>query len=113
MAHHGVLCRRLLAVAFLQHLILQTAGQRDDAFLLGVLGQILLTGLLVHLALFCTLCIDFLFLLGEVLLHNLLCLTVLHLQFVACNDILDGSGKIVNVQFAGTHLGQLLAYAQT
>ena len=37
-AHHSVLGRRLLAIAFLQHLILQATGQGDDTSLLGILG---------------------------------------------------------------------------
>ena len=55
---HGVGGLWLAAVAFLEHLLLETAGQRDDAVLLCVLSEIVLAVLLHSLeglSLCCTL----------------------------------------------------------
>ena len=50
-ALHAVGGFRLAAVALLEHLILQTAGQCHHALFLGVVGKVLLTGLLHGLVL--------------------------------------------------------------
>ena len=113
MAHHRVLGRRFLAVTLLQHLVLKTAGQRDDTILLGILCQIFLAGFLVHLALLGALCLNLLFLLLEILLNNRLGLTMRHLQLLALQHILDGLGEICGTDILGTHLRQLLSDAQT
>ena len=89
MTLHRVLGGRLLAVAFLQHLILQTAGGGDDAFLLGVLLQIFLAFFLGSLTLLGTCGIHGSLFLGEIVLHNLLCLTMRHLQLAAAQHVLD------------------------
>ena len=112
MAHHGVLSCRLLAVTFLQHLILQTAGKRHDAVLLGILGEVFLTSLLMHLALLGALSLDLLLLLGKIFLHNRLGVTMRHFQFVTLQHILDGLCKIVGTDIISTHLGKLLTDTQ-
>ena len=94
-------------------MILQTAGQRLHAFLLGVLGQVFLAGLLVNLALLGTLAVDFLFLGSKILLHNALGLAALHLQLVAGQHVLDSLSEVVDIQLAATHVSQLGADADT
>ena len=111
-AHHRILRRWLLAVTLLQHLILKAAGQRDDAVFLGILCEILLTSLLMHLALLGTLGLEFLLLLLKIFLYNHLSLTVRHLQLVALKDIVDGLSEVVGTDSLGTHLCQLLANAK-
>ena len=103
----------LLAIAFLQHLILQTTGEGNDAIFLGILSQILLASLLSHLAGFLALLVDFLFLSGEELLHNHLSLATLYFQFLATKNILDSLCKIVDIQFLTTHVCQLVTNANT
>ena len=113
MALHGVLGAGLLAVAFLQHLILQAAGQGDDAVLLGILGQVFLTCLLMYLALFGALLVDLLFLCSEILLHDTLGLAALYLQLITCQNILDGLREVVNIELGTTHIGQLVTNTDT
>ena len=113
MALHRVLGRRLLAVAFLQYLILQAAGQRHHVGLLGILCQIFLTSLLMGLTLLRTLCLHLLLLTAEVVLYDALGIAVRHLQLVAGYHVLDGGGKIINIQISCTHLGQLLSNTET
>ena len=113
MTHHGILSRRLLTVTFLQHLILQTAGKCDDTILLGILGEIFLTSLLMHLALLGALSLDLLLLLGKVFLHDALGVAMRHFQFVTLQHILDGQCKIVGTDVVSTHLGKLLTDTQS
>ena len=96
-----------------QHLILQAAGQRDDAVFLGILGQILLTSLLMGLAGLHTLLVDLLFLSGEVLLYNALSLTALDFQLMTAQDILDGLCEVIDIQLGASHVCQLVADADT
>jgi len=86
-ALHLILGARLLAVAFLQYLILQTAGQSDDTLLLCILSQIFLAFLAGSLAFLGTLSLHLLLLFLEIVLHNLLCFAVRHLQFVTLQHI--------------------------
>ena len=113
MAFHRVLGCRLLTVAFLQHMILQAAGQCDDTILLAILCQILLASLLVLLAGFLALLVDFLLLGSKILLHNALGITVRNFQLITSNNVLDSLSKIVNIQCGTTHVGQLLTNADS
>ena len=80
MTFHLVCCLWLLAVALTQHLVLQSAGQGDNALFLAILRQEVLACHLRRLA----------FLLGrrsllglllcEELLHEFLSLVITHLQ---------------------------------
>ena len=88
-ALHLVGSLRLLAVAFLQHHILQSAGKRSHAFFLGVLGQIFLAFSLGNLSFLGALGVEFLFLLAEVILYYCLRFTVRYLELVARDNVLD------------------------
>ena len=59
-----------------------------------------------------TFCIQRLLLLCKIILYDFLGIAVRHLQLLTSQHILDGSGKIINVQVVGTHLQQLMANAQ-
>ena len=113
MATHAVGGLRLLTVALAQHLILQSARQGDHAFLLGILGEILLALSLQHLVLSGGGSALLLLLSLEEILYYLLGLTVVDGELTPGDDVLDGLCKIINVQFLGTHIAQLTADAET
>ena len=113
MAHHRVLGGRLLAIALFQHLVLQATGQRHYTILILILGQELLTSLLMHLTLRLALSLHLLLLLLEVILHNHLSLAVRHLQLLTLDHVLDGLSEVLGTDVLSTHLGKLLSDAQT
>ena len=110
-AHYRILGRWLLTVTLLEHLVLQTAGKGDHTLVLGVLGQVFLTCLLMYLTLLVALSLELLLLLLKIVLYNHLGIAMRHLQFTACQHILDSLCKIVGINLLGTHLGQLLTDA--
>ena len=110
---HGVGGGGLAARAFLEHLILQAAGQYHHAILLGVLGKVALALGPGGLALLGPLGVDARLLLGEVLRNERLRLAVGHLKVVAVYHVVDGCRKVVCFKTLDPHLRQLAPYAQS
>ena len=112
MALHAVGCLGLAARALLYDHILKAAGQHHHAVFLGVVGQVFLAFGLGGLAMLGALGVELLLLLGEVVLHDGLCLAVGHLQVAAGYHVLDCRSEVVYVHVACAHLRQLAPYAQ-
>ena len=97
------------ARAFVNHLILQSAGQGHYALLLAVgcqKGFALLTA--YGAGLFARFLLAALTL-GQTLLHNLLCLLVAQLRLLTCQNITHGGGKVGHFQMFQTQIFQLVA----
>ena len=112
-ALHGVGSLRLLAVALVEHLVLQSAGQSHHAVFLCVVCEIFLTSLFVALEALCCRSTLLLFLLLEKVLYDGLRFSVAHFRLVAGNDVFDCLCEIVDVEVFGAHLCELASDAQT
>ena len=95
---------RSASVAFLYHLILQSAGQCHHAFLLGVLGKICLAFFLCLLELLgCRGALLSLLLLEEILYERLR-FGIVYFRLLACENVLYCFCEIVDVQIVRAHL---------
>ena len=111
-AFHLVGGFRASSVALSDDLVLQSALGGDDAFFLGIVGEVAFALFLGCLEAFCSCCALFLFLFCEEVLHELLCLAVAYLWLSSCDDVLDGCGEVVDIQFLCAHVAELASYSE-